>query len=331
MKDHLKRLFPIGILFVILAMGPIVAYSQSRISGQVTGEGRRPISNTYVELLNDMESVIQRARTTGSGSYVFTVNTSGRYYVRVRPFGTDYEEQTQEVQVVNIIGGRLVNDSVHSDFHLRVRKDSSKPQGAPGVVFIQEVPAEAQKFYERAAASLAGQRLETGLSELRSAIEIFPTYFDALYLLGTELLKQANYSEAIEVFERAVAVHKGSGASWYGLAFSNSMLERTDRAVEAARSAVGTNPDSADYQLMLGISLRKAKQYIDAEKALLKAKRSSSGRSPDVLWNLALLYAHNLKNFRSAADELESYIKLKPDHPDVPLLKKLVREYRMKS
>jgi tetratricopeptide (TPR) repeat protein len=83
-----------------------------------------------------------------------------------------------------------------------------------------------------------------------------------------------------------------------------------------------------ENQLILGIALRRAQKFVDAEKALLRAKKISEGKSPDVLWNLALLYAHNLKKLSLAADELEAYLKLRPDHPDAPLLKKLIQRYR---
>ena len=84
-----------------------VAISQtnnSRISGQVFGATRRPLPDVYVELLNEVDSVLQRARTTGSGNFLFVGLSSGRFFIRVRPFGTDYEEQTQEVELVTSLG-----------------------------------------------------------------------------------------------------------------------------------------------------------------------------------------------------------------------------------
>jgi len=80
---------------------------------------------------------------------------------------------------------------------------------------------------------------------------------------------------------------------------------------------------------MFGIALRRGKRYLDAEKAMLKAKKLSNGLSADTSWNLALLYVYNLKNNRLAADELENYLKIKPDHPDGQRIRRLISQLRL--
>jgi tetratricopeptide (TPR) repeat protein len=285
----------------------------------------------YVEVLNDVETVVRRTRTDGGGSYFFGNLGAGRYFSRVRPFGTNYEEQTQEVEINTFIGGRQVADAQYRDFYLKVRKTGTQTTGAPGVVFAQQVPEAAKRAYDRAVSEIDAKRVDAGIAELRNAVNIFPEYFQSLDLLGIELLKQQKYEEAVPFLERALAVNEKSGGTWYGLAFCYSALNRPEKAVDAAKRAANFSHDSADVALILGISLRMDKQFTDAEKALVRAKSLSSGKNADVLWNLALLYAHDLKNLRRAADELESYLKLRPDHPNAESLRKLIQQYRAKS
>lgn len=330
MRSFSKFLVPFGFLLFFLA-ATATAEAQSRIQGQVFGLNRRPVSDAYVELLNEIDSVIQRTKTDGAGIYAFLITTSGRYQVRVRPFNTNYDEQTQSVEIITYVGGRQVADNQQLDFYLKERKGGTNQSGSASVVFIQEIPAEAQRFYERGLASLEGKRLDTALDEFRSAIELFPTYFDALYALGTELLKLQRFDEAAGFLERAVAVNERSGASWYGLAFCYYALDKAEKAVDAARRSVTYSNETSENMLILGISQRKTRDFNGAEKSLQKAKKLSKGRSADAVWNLALLYAHNLKDYRQAADELENYLKLRPDHPDAPLLKKLVKQYRTQN
>jgi tetratricopeptide (TPR) repeat protein len=331
MSQFAKRALPFGILFLLLAAPALIHAQSSRIQGHVFGVNRRPVADAYIELLNEVESVISRTKTDGGGGYYFTGLSAGRYQVRVRPFGTIYEEQAQEVELVTFVGGRQVADSQIRDFYLRERKSGSRQPGAPGVVFAQDVPPDAQKAYDRAVSNINTDRPDLGIQDLRSAIEIFPTYFLALDLLGVELLKQQRFADAVPFFERAIAVNPRSSNSWYGIAFCYYGLDQGGKAVEASKQAAALNPESTDIALMLGISLRKNRQFNEAEKALLKAKKLSDGKSPDVLWNLALLYAHNLKNYRLAAEELENYLKIKPDHPNAQLLKKLISQYRLQS
>jgi tetratricopeptide (TPR) repeat protein len=314
------------LLFFVFA--PAHADAQSRIQGQVFGLNRRPVADVYVELLNEVESVIQRMKTDGAGLYAFLINSPGRYYVRVRPFNTNYEEQTAEVEINTFVGGRQVPDNQQRDFYLKERRSGKAPAAAPGVVFVQEVPPDAQRAYDRAAADLEDKRIELAIEQLRNAVSIFPAYFDALYLLGTELLKQQKFEEAAGFLERAVAVNERSSASWYGLAFCYYALDRADKAVDSARRSITYGNETTENLLILGISLRKTRDFGEAEKALQKAKKLSKGRSADASWHLALLYAHNLKDYRAAADELENYLKIRPDHPDAQLLKKLIKQYR---
>lgn len=332
MKFFGKHWIPFGIFACVMLFPATVFPQTSRIQGQVMDSTRRPIAEAYVELLNDVETVVRRTRTDGGGSYFFGNLIAGRYVVRVRPFGTNFEEQAQEVEINTFIGGRQVADSQIRDFYLRAKKSASdSPTGAPGVLFAQDVPANAKRAYDKAVSEIEAKKVDAGINELRNAVAIFPDYFFALNLLGIELLKQQKFGDAVPFLERAVAVNDKSGSSWYGLAFSYYVLNQIPKAIDAANKAANFSPESSDVALILGLSLRKEQKYDEAEKALVRAKKLSLGKSPDVLWNLALVYAHDLKKFKEAANELESYLKLKPDHPDKELIRKLIVQYRSQS
>jgi tetratricopeptide (TPR) repeat protein len=83
--------------------------------------------------------------------------------------------------------------------------------------------------------------------------------------------------------------------------------------------------------LLLGISLRQIQQYEKAEAALKQADKVGKGKYPDVHWNLALLYAHNLKKFGEAADQLERFLKESPDATNKDMVKKLIKQFREKA
>jgi tetratricopeptide (TPR) repeat protein len=326
-----SRLFVIGGVVAIVLLFQIAAHSQTnRISGQVYGADRRLVPDVVVELLNDVNAVVMRMRTGGSGSYQFVGMRSGRFQVRARPFGTGYEEQTLEVEILNIVqGGRVTSDAQTVDFFLRSKKDLVKKPGAIGVVFAQEVPEEANKAYDQAIRDLELNRTEVGIAGLENAIKIFADYFYALDRLGTELLKKHEFTEAGKYFERAVAINAKSSNSWYGLSYVLYTQGNIDGSIEASKKAVTLAPESTEMNLLLGIAQRRGRQYIDSEKSLLKAKKLSNGLSADTSWNLALLYVYNLKNQRLAADELENYLKIKPDHPDAEKLRRLIRQFRL--
>jgi len=324
------RLTGVLLAFCTLLVFQGVALGQTnRISGQVYGANRRPLSDVYVELKNELGTVISRTKTAGAGSFQFIGISSGRFTVLVRPFGTDYEEQSQEAEIVNIVqGGRRTSDSINLDFFLRARRTAPEKPGVAGVVFAQEIPPDAKQAYDRAISDLDGGRTDAGIAGLENSIKLFPDYFYALDRLGGEQLKKAQFAQARTTFQKATAVNTKSSNSWYGLAFALYAENLTSESIDAAKKAVDIAPDSPDINLMFGIALRKGKQYNEAEKSMLKAKKLTNGQLADASWNLALLYVYNLKNNRRAADELENYLKIKPDHPDAAKLKKLIGQFR---
>lgn len=57
----------------------------------------------------------------------------------------------------------------------------------------------------------------------------------------------------------------------------------------------------------------------------------AKGKYSNVHWNLALLYAHNLKKYANAADQLEQYLKLNPKDVQEDSIKKLIAQFREKA
>jgi tetratricopeptide (TPR) repeat protein len=312
--------------------GSFIQQNRNAINGYIFDQQRRPVTEVFVELQNEVNSPIARTKTNGSGRYYFGNLSAGRFTVRVLPYGTNLEEQSQEVEIINFVApGSNTSESAQKDFYLRVRKDGNGVSPVTGTVFIQEVPAEAKKKYEKAVVDFGEKRVEIGIEELQSAVKLFPTYYLALERLGREYINQQKYEFARENFAKAVVVNARSYNGWYGLGYASYALKQSEAAVEAAEKAVSLNPNSVDALLFLGISKRQAKRYDEAEKSLKQAEKMSQGKNPDVHWNLALLYAHNLKRYKEAATELELYLVAKPNDPNVDNIRKLIKQFREKS
>ena len=63
---------------------PSVAQQANSISGHVSDDHRAAIPDLQVELLNDVDSIIQRTKTDSSGLFVFPRLTTGIFQVRVQ-------------------------------------------------------------------------------------------------------------------------------------------------------------------------------------------------------------------------------------------------------
>lgn len=333
-RSHTAALILLQFLFVsgILLCERIAAQNyRNTITGFVFTPDRSPISQIPVEVTNEVGQILQRTRTDGTGRYFFTGLSAGRFSIRVLPYGTDFEEQVGEVEIINFVRpGSQTSDNAHKDFYLRSRRRPDS-KSVTGTLFAQEIPTEAKKLYQKAVDDLVQNRTDVGIEGLLKALKIFPDYYLALDRLGAEYVRKQNFDYARAVFIKTVSVNDRSFTGWYGLSYSAYALKQPIIAVEAAEKATVLEPSSDDAFVMLGIAQRQGKKYFDAEKSLLRAKKIAGNALPNVHWNLALLYANNLNKYEKAADELELYLRVAPSNTKIDEVKKLIAKFRKKA
>ena len=329
-----KRIGIIAILMLgasTLVLSVSAQANRSSIGGMVFDEQRSPVREVQVELLNDFNSVIQRTRTDGSGRFVFRAISWGRFVIRILPLGTNFEEQTQDVEIAGVgADGRPIADNVQVDIRLKRRRSGGDVDQVTGVLFAQDVPPEAKKSYETAVLDLDSNRPDAGRTGLENAIKAFPNYYAALIKLGLFYIGQQKFESAIEPLTRAVNVNERSFTGWYGLGYSAYSLNKHEAAIVAAQHALELEKNSVNAFFILGLSQRQLKKYEAAEKSLVQAKKLDKGKTSEINWNLALLYAHNLKRYSDAANELETYLKNDPEAPNKESVKKLIKQFREK-
>lgn len=337
-----KIFYPSQFLIITIFIANTLSVAQSQpnnsIAGFVFAEKRQPLSQVNVELLDEFSRLIGHVSTDNSGKYSFSRIGAGKYQIRVLASQYGYEEQVQEAEIVNFSrqssAGSLRpsgSENVQINFYLSQRKNPTIDNSKNNVIFAQEVPEEARKYYEQAISNLSQKRNEEGLKELEKAVKSFPTFFYALERLGQEYVIRQQFGEAKVVFEEALKVYPKSYQTWYSLSYTFYGLKKYNEAVEAANNSIEINTASVEARLLLGVLFRESNQYKESEKQLKKAKQVAKAPVPDVHWQLALLYNYNLKEYNLAADELELYLKAKPDKKDEENIRKLVKQLREKA
>lgn len=298
------------------------------ISGQIWSPYNRPVSDIYVELMNELSMTVARYRTSGNGRYEFTNISSGSFKIKVLTSGTDYLEQVQDVQIVNVFSG--ASDQQFVDFHLKFdpRKVTLGSGGLPEEIFVQdEIPDSARNLYKKGVDQLANKQ-EKGLLDIEKAIQISPNYFDALNRLGKEYVEREEYVKALPHLIQAINVNQRSFTSFYALAYSCYKLNQKTEAVEAARAATIIKPNSINAHLLYGTVLRINGNYEQAEQSLLKAKLLAKKNAvAGIHWQLALLY-NKLNRNKEAADELEIFLKIQPKSQDAQQIRELIAKLR---
>jgi tetratricopeptide (TPR) repeat protein len=313
---------------VLLASLPVqtpTQVSNNSISGHVSNDQHTPLADIRIELLNEVDSVIRTVKTDGSGLFVFRKLSDGTFQVRVQTSGTNYVSQTKRVDLARPTGFGAASEEL--DFVLTTRRDTGNT-AKPGVVFVQEVPEAARKQFQKAAELLdKSNRRQEAVAALKSAVEIFPQYFDALELLGTEQVKDREYEAAVPVLTKALEVNARAYASCFALGVAQYNLKQLQAAVESFKRALLLNEKSINANLWMGIALRQTSRPEDAEAYLKRADVLADSKLPDAHWQLALLF-NQLKRYKEAADELEIFLKLQPDARDAELIRKLIQRLR---
>jgi len=322
---------------LVLASLSGLAFGQARgvIQGFVFGgRDRLPLSDIYVELTDDMGATIQRRKTDGGGRYGFSGLSAGRFRVRVLPYNTNFAEQTRDVEMYLSSPFSKRMDLETADFYLQLdpRKVPMDESGTVGVVFLQDIPSEAKMLYRRAVANFENSKeMDLGFQAMKKALEIFPDYYEALNRISIEYVRRSQYHEAIPHLVRAVTVNQRSFTSFYMLGSVAYNLKQYKEAGEAFRAATILNPSSAQSFVKYGMLLRISGDYVNAERALMKATSLTKNNPlPEAFWQLGLLFERQSK-FEEAANYLEKFLKADPDNEKKADIRALIVKFRAKK
>jgi hypothetical protein len=327
------------IVFLILILLPTCIYGKRSttnhliniIEGTVYDPYQKPVPEIYVELQNDLYSTISRVRTPSSGRFTFTGLSSGHYNIKVLTSGTNYLEQTQGVDLVNVVRG--ASDTAYLDIYLTFdsRKTRIGDSQITEAVFVQEIPELARSLYKSGLRKLNSKEFEAAIADLDKAIQIFPEYFDALNAAGCSLVGKKEYSRSVPYLIKAIDINQRSFSSFYSLGFAALQMNRIPEAAKAAKAALVLQNNSLNAHLLYGTVLRIQGDYEAALATLLKAKKLDKGSNiPEIYWQIALVY-DKLNRFGDAADELEIYLKAAPDRKDKKEVEDLIQKLRSKS
>ena len=309
------------ICFAFFQLFISAAFGQTTITGTVYDKQRNALPDIDVEILDQYNRPLLqggRTRTDGTGRYHFTGLADGTYTLRVLAFRYDLEDQEQRIEVftTNIRGGQGVGFE-QRDFYLSPKKGGLR-DAELSVIFAQEVPKEAEKAFASAEEHFKTGDASAGFRELQNALRIFPNYFKALMRIGSELYARKQFMDAAGAFIRAAEVNQKSATAMFllGSSLYYAGPEYNNAAKSALEQALRMAPNAMQLLLMMGKVQVTLGDYEQAEIFLLRAKKASTVRVPEIHKELSQLYANYLKRYKEAAEELENYLKASKLSPD---------------
>lgn len=297
------------VLTLGLAIQPRLAQGFFTLFGTVRDEDGLVVPSVRVSLIDENYQPKGTVISDSNGHYRFRALRAGSYYLRVEPTGLPYEEYSKQIDLYSMTPrASTLEEPTLEDIVLKRKRSHSNSIGTTGVVFVQDVPPEARQQFARAAISIKKKNSALAIVALNRAIEIFPEYFDALELLGTEYLKLGQFEIALPILTRAIVVNNKSASSLYALAVAQLKLGQRNESIESLLRAIALKPVNPNSYLVLGVAYGESGSLDQAEGALKKAYEQGGTDAADAHLYLAGIY-NKRERFSDAWRELELYLK----------------------
>jgi uncharacterized protein HemY len=319
------------LLFLSLAAQPLAVQNFFTIIGSVKDVNGRSIPSIRVSLEDENTQPIRTVFADASGRFQFRGLRAGSYRVRVETQGLPYEAVSIPVDLTSMTNSRVnpsrTEDATPVDIVLRRKKS---PAGStPSTVFSQTIPPPALEEFNRAA-SIISKDPAAGILALQKATEIFPDYFDALDLLGSQYVKLGQFENATPVLMRALAVNGKGASSMYSLGVAFLKLKRFPESIEWLQKAAEIDAGNPNVFMMLGLALGNNNSLDESEAALKTAYQLGGASAADAHLYLGALY-NKRERYGDAAREFELYLKEAKGLKDPTQIKDLIAKMKAKA
>lgn len=288
--------------------------------------GRRAIQVT----LNSASTPYTAQELTLGGRFRFKRLAAGTYTVSAAVRGLG--EVRQSVDVTPSLADR--KGRIHVELTLRTPQQRA---GAGHTVSTRQlsVPYRAWEHYQRAHNDLKKRKVEEAVERLEGLVEKTPQFVEALNLLGTIYYHKREFDRAEDYFRQALEHDGNAFEPLVNLGGTLLSMNRVNEALPFNENAALAKPDDALANSQLGMNYYYLGDLESALEHLTKAKQLDPAHFSHPQMILAEIYLRQGDRL-AAADELEEFVRLHPDHPEsgkirsrVPVLRKAVDAQRV--
>lgn len=261
--------------------------------------------------------------TNADGVFRFSGLNTG-YYTIIIDAGEQFEIFRERVDIER--GNTYSPRTVQIPIHLRLKASGSRTITGT----IPAIPKAPVDLYDKALASAQKGDHKKAIEHLNAAIAIHPNFALALNELGVQYLKLGQPDKAAAALETAVklAPEEFYPRLNYGIALLNQ--RNFAQSEEQLRLALKMNNAAPTAHMYLGIALMSQQKLDDAEKELQMAANSNSHEVATTHRYLGGIF-WGKRDYKRAADELETYLKLVPKAADAERTRAAIKDLRSKQ
>ena len=292
--------------------------------------GRKADGSIEVKLqtLNSGEITVM---TDTNGSFTFSSLAPGNYTIVVNA-GEDYEIARDSVVIESDLNPSSSTSRRYSVMiNLQLKYESGNRAKASVInAALAEVPEEARRLYEKGLELAGAGDTLKAIDNLRAAVSLYSRFPLALNELGVQYLKVGQVSKAIEVLTSASTLSPDAFAPKLNLGIALLETNRFPEAENQLREALRLNQSIPTAHMYLGVALARLHNDPEAESELRNAINSGSSQVGLAHKYLGGLYWKH-GNYRQAADELDTYLRLTPNAQDADRLRATIKDLRSRS
>jgi tetratricopeptide (TPR) repeat protein len=272
-----------------------------------------------------------------NGTFSFKSLAPGSYTVVVEG-GDEYETSREAVLIDGEPSNRrrgIEMPSIPRSYQVQIYLQPKRiATNKPGVVNAElaGIAEPARTYYEKGITFVKAGEPKKAVEQLKLAVTHAPEFVLALNELGVQYLKLGEADNAVQVLQKATKLKPEAFLPQlnYGVALLQTRKFRD--AETQLRQAAGKNGTVATVHMYLGMTLIQLSNYDEAESELVRALElaGSGTHMAQAHYYLGGIYWRK-KQYKLAADQLETYLKQSPNASDAERVKATIVSLREKS
>jgi tetratricopeptide (TPR) repeat protein len=190
-------------------------------------------------------------------------------------------------------------------------------------------PKEAKKQYEKGTKAQREGKRQEAIEHYEKALAIAPGMYFARNNLASLYLENQRFGEAETEFRKVIAENQADANAYFNLANVYLLTNRLDEATGSIQEGLKRQPQAAFGEFLMGSLLIKKGNAREAEERFRVALSDDPGMANA---HLALVNLYIRQNRSSEAiAELSAFLKQSPESPFAPHARDLLRKLQSKG
>ena len=339
LKQEIRRSFLIGLTIstfsILQASAQLIIPPSSTdtglgggntITGMVLTTNGQRIQRRISIRLETMTRGDRVAMTDDYGAFTLRGLVSGDYVIVIDK-EAGFEPYSQNVSIIQMRGFPAQNYNLS----IRLKPKPSTTVG-PSVINAEfaTVPKRALEFYDNAVKLGREGDHKAAIEQLKLAIAEHPRFMLAYNEIGVQYLRLNDLEKSEAFLAQALQIEPEAYTPLINRAIVLFQLKRFADSEALLRNALKVKVDSAVGHYFLGQVLANLGKFDEAEPELLTAIKLGGPEMKEAHRILSIIYSARGDD-QKCLRELEAYVKLSPNAPDVEKLKARIAELKAKN